>query len=76
MCILCNVPENVHLAGTFLSSFSQSQGKMKEATQLMLEVSKSAALEKDRKRYGDIHKKMRKLQRAWNRLEHQREEAS
>lgn len=71
MCIICNMPapEGVFEAEKFLHHFELAGNNMKLAAdnlKLCYDLTK-------RKSYDRTHKKMVKLMRDWNRLEHERE---
>lgn len=73
MCIICDMTKKggVDAANEFLTQFSNAQNCMQRATIAMLEVRHNANSE-DRKRYDRTHKKMVRLLREWNRIEHER----
>lgn len=71
MCIICNTGL---LGVEFLEAFTESQTAMKLAADKLLIASKSTHISKDlRKRYDQEHKKMVRLIRTWNSIEHSRE---
>lgn len=75
MCIVCNTDpvSNYSTVGDeFLSLYSHSQYSMKVTTEKMLECSK-VAKGQHAKRYDSMHKKMVKILREWNNIEHLRE---
>lgn len=62
--------------GRFLEHFQQARAEMEEAAKSMLTLSKSATAVKDpvaAQRYDATHKRMVRLIREWNSLEHFRE---
>lgn len=69
-CIVCNC-DDVGLE--FLDKFSEVQKKMKEASVSMLQCSKVAKDIGTRRRYDKVHKKMVKILKDWNKIEHERE---
>jgi hypothetical protein len=70
MCVICNCDE---VGAVFLSEFASAQKSMTRATTAMLACSQVAHTEEQRKSYGSTHKKMVRILRAWNKLEHIRE---
>ena len=70
MCIVCNC-DNKGIE--FLDHFSQAKKKMKEASVLMLECSKVAKDIEAKKRYDKAHKKIVRIIKDWNKIEHERE---
>lgn len=76
MCIVCNMSsDNEHHAHNFLSQYEVARWHIQQATNDMLMCSKEAQNKEDQKRYDRIHKKMVRIQREWNKIEHQREHA-
>ena len=69
-CIVCNC-DNMGL--DFLSEFSKAQNNMRLASRLMFACSKVAEDEETKKRYDKAHKKMVKIIKEWNKIEHERE---
>lgn len=72
MCIICNTTDP-HSAVDFLTTFSQASGCMKKATAAMLETARSAPNPEHRRAYDRAHKRMVRLMREWNQIEHERE---
>lgn len=72
MCIICNCDGDVGF--DFLVAFYESQSSMKKAAAAMKAASRAAKLPEDRKRYDQVHKRMVKLLREWNSIEHMRED--
>lgn len=77
MCIICNMTTHKGSsdASDFVDQFSEASAKMKRATATMLAVSQQTAPEY-RKQYDRAHKKMVRLLREWNSIEHEREVAA
>lgn len=73
MCIICNAGDNHQPADDFLYEFSKARKHMEAATRHMLEVSKVCPGPAARKRYDRVHKQMRRICSAWNRIEQERE---
>lgn len=74
MCMICNISGPSPNAGfRFLEAFEASQHWMKRAERAILQCSKEATTDTARWQYGRVHRKMVRLRRAWNTLEHQRE---
>lgn len=77
MCIICNCGNT---GDEFLSEFIAARSALERASALMLECSKTATRPTNndpffeaRAKYDSIHKKMVKILRDWNRIEHERE---
>lgn len=70
MCIICNLG-GAQEAEDFLSKYEKAQVAMRQATEAMLAVSNLN--QKYRKRYSKMHKRMRRISREWNQVEHMRE---
>jgi len=76
MCIICNS----ETGDTFLNEFSIASAAIERAKNAMLECSKNAVGEfagvsdaEMRARYDKIHKKIARMLREWNSIEHERE---
>lgn len=80
-CIICNVSfgpvmqSNAEKASKFLGTFSYAGNQMKEAASQLLELSKilKERYPEEAKRYDREHKKMVRIIREWNSIEHSRE---
>lgn len=72
MCIYCN-GTTLETAGEFLYEFMCARVHMKKATSAMLQASKSATSVEQRLAYNRAHKRMVKISRNWNQIEHERE---
>jgi phage terminase large subunit-like protein len=76
MCIICNV-HTEHNAQSqvdhFLRSFSNAGTAMQSAAKAMHDILPEVIKPEDRQRYDGIHKKMVKIIKEWNNLEHERE---
>lgn len=70
MCIIC---ECADAGESFLDAYDTTRRYLKRATQLMLDCSKVAVTPEARKAYDATHKRMRRLMRDLNRIEHTRE---
>jgi len=70
MCIVCNCNS---IGLTFLSRFSEAQQRMKDASELMLSCSRVAKDKETKKRYDKAHKKMVRIIKDWNKIEHERD---
>lgn len=73
MCIICNAGEDALEAHVYLHEHDMARRAMKKAAAAMLAVSKSAPDAADRKRYDRTHKKLVRILRDWNSIEHGRE---
>ena len=70
MCVVCNCDD----AGlTFLTHAYGASYEMEKAAAAMLQCSKVVQDEEASRRYDAAHKKMVRLRREWNRIEHERE---
>lgn len=69
MCIICNSESG----SDFLSDFENARKHISKSTETMLRCSQEATDPEVKKRYNRIHKKMVRLKRDWNKLEHERE---
>ncbi len=71
MCMICNMPDRKSAddASAFLAEFIKASASMDRAAKLM----KKCHSHSKHKPYDTVHKKMVKLIKDWNRLEHQRE---
>lgn len=75
MCIICAMAkhEDVDTACEFLSAFHRAQANMKISAELMKRCSEIAVRPATKKQYDRTHKKMVRLMKEWNKLEHFRE---
>jgi len=76
MCIICamgNDMAKVDVADALLHEFEGARQAMKAATARMLECSRVAPGEQSRRAYDRAHKRMVRLLRQWNAIEHMRE---
>jgi hypothetical protein len=74
MCIICNVDENTtHEAIGFLHHYGRAQAEMKRAADSLLSVSKTVSDQEIARQYDRTHKRMVRILREWNSLEHSRE---
>lgn len=72
MCIVCNAGDD---GLEFVEKFAHASKTMSQATAAMLRcatVHGGISVEQQR-RYGEIHREMVKMVRAWNDIEHRRE---
>lgn len=73
MCIVCKCGD----AGEeFLFEFAKAQSSMKSAGTAMLRCAESAKEVNAKRQYSMIHKKMVRILREWNAIEHERERLS
>lgn len=77
MCMICNTSDEAGslVAIRTLGEIELSRRAMAEAASSMLEMSKIAATPEARRQYDRSYKRMRRLMRDWNRIEHEREKA-
>lgn len=73
MCIICNTDDQLNLASNFLDDFSHASKLMKSAADRLKGCAAFARTAEKRKAYDASHKKMVRLIREWNRIEHERE---
>lgn len=72
MCIICNINDEL-TASRFLDSFEAARAAMRKSAADMMAVRDSAPNKETRKRYDRTHKRMVKIIREWNGVEHERE---
>jgi len=77
MCIICNCGDD---GDDFLMHFSAVKQHMRLAAEAMLRCSKlgnkyfqPGHASRNRQRYDQIHKKIVKMRKEWNKIEHERE---
>lgn len=73
MCLICNVT-NTEDGVQFLDHFAAASRSMRAATYSMYACATTAKTAEARHRYGVIHRRMVRLVREWNRLDHDREQ--
>lgn len=78
MCIICNMAEQeaMEKAFDFLGNFEQAGRLMRLAEEQMLELSSLPPDPEVRKQYDLTHKRMVRLRKEWNAIEHFRELAT
>ena len=70
MCIICNCDDH---GDAFLVAFERTRASMLEAKTAMLKCAEASSEPDARARYDAAHKKIARLLRDWNSIEHERE---